>query len=263
MFLTNFNEHEVMLALENNMLGKFAYLPNLVFDMEVTQNNLTIINSHRLADMFNIICNTKTSELEKLQQAADVFIKQQLPFAWWTGFNNEPTDLCHHLKKLNFHCTESELGMAVILSELPNKKVFQDLKIKLVDNDLLLNDFITVLTKLITNDSMAIRDFYESSSSFILDKNSVLKLFVGYLNDKSIATSALFCHNGVAGIWDIITLPKARRKGIGTDMTLVALNESKKLGYKIGVLTASDEGQHVYRKLGFEPLQQFYVYNLN
>lgn len=247
-------------ALEDNMCGKFAYLPKLAADMVVTENEVNIINSHQPADMFNIICKTKSSE--HIQYAIDVFAKSKLPFAWWVGFKNEPNDLIAQLEKLQLCRTENELGMAVKISELPTKDLFPGLKIKLVDNDLLLNDFVSVLTELIPNDKSAIQNFYSSTKKFILDKKSYLKLFVGYLNDKPVATSALFIHAGVVGIWDIVTLHEARRKGIGTDMTLHALNEGKKLGFLIGVLTASDEGQFVYRKLGFIPIQQFYIYNL-
>jgi len=262
MILKTTDKELIAKALEDNMCGKFAYLPKLAADMSVTKNEITVINSHKSADMFNIICKAKSSKSEHIQQVIDVFTTRKLPFAWWTGFKDESNDLITQLERLHFSRTESELGMAVNLSELSAKDIFPELKIKSVDNDLLLNDFVSVLTELIPNDNAAIKEFYTSAKKFILDNNSALKLFVGYLNKKPVATSALFMHAGVAGIWDIVTLPEARRKGIGTDMTLHALNEGRKLGFSIGVLTASDEGQFVYSKLGFIPIQQFYIYNL-
>jgi len=262
MILKKFDKNLVIQALEDNMSGKFVYLPNLSSDMTVNDNHITIINTHQPIDMFNIICKAKTNEITQLQHAIEIFKKEKLPFAWWTGFQNEPNDICNQLAKLHLHRTENELGMAIILSKLPSKNKFQGLEIKNVNNDSLLDNFIRVLTELLPNDKNAIKNFYFNTKKFILDVNGLLKLYVGYLNDKPVATSALFSYAGVAGIWDIVTLPEARRKGIGTDMTLHALEEGKKLGFSIGVLTASDEGQFVYKKLGFLPMQQFYIYNL-
>jgi ribosomal protein S18 acetylase RimI-like enzyme len=229
MILKNFDKNLIMQALEDNMSGKFAYLPSLSPDMTVNEKEITLINSYQSIDMFNILCKAKTNQIIQLQQAIEIFTQKNLPFAWWTGFLNEPNELCDQLEKLNFHRTENELGMAIKLSELQSKNKFPGLDIKNVNNANLLNDFIRVLTELLPNDKQAIENFYFNTQKFILNTDSLLKLYVGYLNNQPVATSALFSHAGVAGIWDIVTLPEARRKGIGTDMTLYALNEGKQM----------------------------------
>jgi ribosomal protein S18 acetylase RimI-like enzyme len=250
-----------MQALEDNMSNKFAYLPKRSGEMTVTENAITVINTHYSSDIFNIICKTKTHHIIQLQQAISIFKNENLPFAWWTGLKDEPHDLGVYLETLQLRQTETELGMAVLLSELKPKEKYHNLEIQYVNNESLLKDFVKVLTELVPTDKTAIEKFYFATQKYILHKASALKIFIGYLNNKPIATAALFNDSGVAGIWDIMTLPETRFKGIGTDMTLHALNEGKKLGLSVGVLTASDEGQFVYKKLGFESLQSFFIYN--
>lgn len=106
-------------------------------------------------------------------------------------------------------------------------------------------------------------DFYTRAEKHILNSESSLKLFIGYLNDKPVSTSALFVDENVAGVWEVTTLEKFRQKGIATDMTLHALFYAyDKFGHKIGVLTASELGEKVYKKIGFQKIKNFYVFNV-
>ena len=66
-----------------------------------------------------------------------------------------------------------------------------------------------------------------------------------------MATSASFYAAGVAGIYCVSTVERARRQGIGAAVTLAALREARDLGFTIGVLTSSEMGYPVYRRLGF------------
>jgi ribosomal protein S18 acetylase RimI-like enzyme len=148
------------------------------------------------------------------------------------------------------------------IEKLSRDRKCDELQICLVDDAKKLCDFIQAYQELISHDAKAIKIFYERASEHILNPESSLKLFVGYFQDKPAATSALFLDENSAGVWDVTTLPQFRRKGIGMDMTLQTLFYAfDNFGRRIGILTASEDGEPVYRKIGFQKLKDFYVFN--
>jgi ribosomal protein S18 acetylase RimI-like enzyme len=86
--------------------------------------------------------------------------------------------------------------------------------------------------------------------------------YVGYVQGKPVAISVLSLHAGIAGLYNIATIPSMRRQGLATAMTLAALRQARDRGYHIAVLQASDMGAPVYRRLGFQDHFTFISYHL-
>ena len=84
--------------------------------------------------------------------------------------------------------------------------------------------------------------------------------YLGFFQDRPIATAALVLDSGVAGIYAVATLPTARRKGIGRMMTLLALLEARQQGYRVGVLQASAMGYPLYKQMGFREVCRYQLY---
>lgn len=66
-----------------------------------------------------------------------------------------------------------------------------------------------------------------------------------------VCTSVLYLRDGLAGIYAVATVPASRGKGLGAFVTAEPLRQAAGLGYGVGVLQASEDGDPVYRRIGF------------
>ena len=250
--------------LEHNMLQKFSYVAKYKNSMHfIETNHGTIIDSGVPCDMFNIIAGINVSQSNELTNLFDHFKQHSIPFALWTGFSAENEITQDILSKTTLPTVEIEVGMSANTNNIKNLKINSSLAIEQVTSDKHIKDIITVLSELLPEDKHAIHRYFNEASDVLISPSSNLTFYVGYLNNRPIATSSLYRDDVAAGIWDIITLPEARRQGIGTTMTYSTAMQAKKEGYDLVVLTASAEGLPVYEKMGFAELNTYKVLNFD
>lgn len=88
-----------------------------------------------------------------------------------------------------------------------------------------------------------------------------LRLYLGWQADQPVATAATFGHADSVGLYEVATLPAFRRQGIGTSITVQALNEARQQGYTLATLVSSSLAEQLYRKLGFTDYCRLVIYN--
>jgi GNAT superfamily N-acetyltransferase len=93
-----------------------------------------------------------------------------------------------------------------------------------------------------------------------LGDDTAWRHYLGKLAGTPVATTSMFLTPDVAGIYFVMTVPQARRQGIGAMITLAALREARELGYRVAVLGASEAGYPVYERLGFRNFCDIDIY---
>ena len=115
----------------------------------------------------------------------------------------------------------------------------------------LLDAFADVLAANWNPPDETVRVFFRRAAPCLLVPESPMRLFVGLAGDVPVCCGELFLSHGgrVAGLHMIATRAAFRRRGFGLAMSaaLVAAAGDAPLA----VLLASDEGEPVYRRLGF------------
>jgi ribosomal protein S18 acetylase RimI-like enzyme len=86
------------------------------------------------------------------------------------------------------------------------------------------------------------------------------QLFLGTIDSTPVGTSLLFLDGQMAGIYAVATIPSQRRCGVGTQMTRIAVEKARQLGYTYVTLQATQMGESIYRHLGFLPVCSFQTY---
>jgi ribosomal protein S18 acetylase RimI-like enzyme len=84
--------------------------------------------------------------------------------------------------------------------------------------------------------------------------NGVLKGYQAPLNDSPAAVALALYHRQDAGISFVATIPKARRKGLATQVMQQALHEAMQQGCTTTTLQATDVGERLYTALGYRRL---------
>ena len=172
---------------------------------------------------------------------------------WQVGPATNPADLGGYLEAHGFTHEEEVPGMAVDLQSLNESVSMPDgFTIQQIEDAETLKQWHQVfITGFDIPDPIAdaFHDFHECVG---FDPRLPMRNYLGLLNGEPVAISSSFFGAGVAGIYNVTTLPQARRQGIGTLITLAPLLEAQKLGYRIAILHSSETGYRVYRQLGFQ-----------
>ncbi len=76
--------------------------------------------------------------------------------------------------------------------------------------------------------------------------------YVAYVDGEPVSIALTIVNNGIAGIYWVGSLERARGRGLGRAVTVAATNAGFDLGGKIASLQASPMGRPIYTKLGYE-----------
>jgi hypothetical protein len=89
-----------------------------------------------------------------------------------------------------------------------------------------------------------------TNHSGLLAENVVV--FIVYLDDEPVSIAMTIVSHGVAGIYWVGSLERARGTGLGRAVTVAATNAGLALGGEFASLQASPMGKPIYTKLGYE-----------
>ena len=177
--------------------------------------------------------------------------EHEVPGSWHVGPSMRPPDLGRRLIAHGFEYGGDDIGMAVDLSALPHEvPVPDDFVIERVRDEAELAAWVEALGSGFGEGPVEaewVGEMYRR-----LGFEGPWRHYLGRVDEEPVATATSFFGAGVAGIYFVCTVERARRRGIGARITLAALSEARDLGYSVGVLGSSEMGYPVYRGLGFE-----------
>jgi len=208
--------------------------------------------------LFNSIMDSRLDP-DKVDGAIETIkadaIVHKVPVQWWLGPSSQPADLSMHLIKHGFLLDEEGPGMAVDLANVNvNLRAPAGFSITLAVDDAAWQRWSSVMAEGFEAPLPHDRIITGWQHLFRHTDSQTTFAYIGWLNDKPVATSLLFLAGGVAGIYAISTIPEARREGVGAWMTLHALLQARSREFHAGVLQASEMSAGVYRNLGFQEL---------
>jgi ribosomal protein S18 acetylase RimI-like enzyme len=244
-------------AIEESL---FAFYENLscssLFEVHLDADMLWTLTDVSDWSMFNSIVRAQLDK-ECIGTAIEAVIargrSRNVPLMWWVGPETRPANISDDLNEHGFELVDESPGMAVDLLTIPPIPTGpSDLIINQVQDIESLKIWCQVSAAGFEMTNSAEHAWMDAFNSIGLGTNVPFRHYLGWLKGEAVATSSLLLDAGVAGIYNVATLPMARRLGIGFSISLTSLHEARSIGYRISVLQSSEMAVGVYRRLGFK-----------
>ena len=233
-----------------------------------TEDGLTLAITRVPMSFFNGVFRAQIdpglpdAEIDRRIGAVVAYLQPRgIPFGWWVMPDDYPSDLRARLVTQGFVPEEEQPAMAIDLNhlgpvpELPPGIVIEEIRERegLVEHMRLVAVGFELPSEVETAFRMAVEELPVGPSTPV-------RCFVAREQGRPVGTSLVVLAGRAAAIFDVVTVPEARGRGIGTLVTDVALRAARDAGQRIAILESSPIGYNVYRRLGFAEYGQIAHY---
>jgi GNAT superfamily N-acetyltransferase len=259
------NDPRLVEALEANTAAAYADIARNPEGEVYSGPDMTRFISGLPVHIFNGVADARLPA-ERLDAILDEtlgrFKARAVPMIWWVGPSTRPEDLGARLKAHDLSYDGGTPGMAVDIDKLGlAKAAIPSLDITRVTTENDVADWALVAARGFGMPEVVTPALIEMGSRHCLRGDSPWAYYLGRLDGRPVATSMMYPYAGVAGVYCVATVPEERRRGIGAELTRLALQRAGEQGYHVGILQASGMGFPVYRHMGFTTVLTFNLYS--
>ena len=189
----------------------------------------------------------------RINEMLTFFKTRNIDFSWTIGPSTRPANLALMLETHGFVYSDITTGMAIDLQAM-NEHVFinADLVITEIEDLETLKILRSIEISGFGASETAAQSYYDAHAHAGFGNGTPWHHYIGWLHGEPAAIASLLFHAGVAGIYGIATVPQSRRQGIAAAITLHALHEARRRGYRIAVLSPTEMSYALYRHIGFQ-----------
>jgi ribosomal protein S18 acetylase RimI-like enzyme len=248
-------------AIEANLIARSLYLPLTLGGEVQGPNPLWFVTGEALPTSNGVVkAQLEPQSLDaSIQDVLSPFKAQGRPLTWWVGPSTVPGDLGKHLQRHGLIHNRDMMGMAADLNALHADATPGALELEPVRTREMLSQWYQM--SLLGFPISFNQAHFDALAAISLDATHPLQNYIGRLNGKIVAISSLFLGGGVAGLYNLVTHPEARGKGIGAWMTVETFEQARLRGYRIGTLqTTYPNALRLYHRLGFQVYCKIGIY---
>lgn len=265
--LRDTSEAALAAAIDANQAAQFGLLAACMGGEQHDEPDALWFVTGSTYALFNGVMRARLAAERTEERIADLlapFRARDLPMTWHVGTSSEPADLGLQLQRRGLWRELGEPGMAAELAHLPEaRRWVAGLRVLPVRDEATFGVWLEVMARGFEMPAIARDGIGVACRRFGFAPDAAMRHYLGLLHAEPVAASTLYLAHGVAGVYNVATLPRARRRGIGAAMTLAPLLEARDQGYAVGVLQSSKMGLNVYWQLGFRPYTRLVQYGLH
>ena len=235
----------------SNYLRLITSLPKIEYHAEP---DVFYVSADAPVLYFNSVFNARFNgnAKQKIESAREFFRRRRRnSFTWHITPSSQPDNLSELITAQGGELLESMPYLAVHLDDVPRDfPVSSSFDWKTVRTHEMLAAWISIYCHA--------RGYPESNDKLFhifldlnLTETSRLQLILGYLGDKPVSTYSVFKDREIAGFYSLTTLPEVRGQGLGTAMSIVAVNLAVRYGYESAMLLSEHPSRNICKRLGF------------
>jgi GNAT superfamily N-acetyltransferase len=195
----------------------------------------------------------------RIETVLEYFRSLKLDMSWWVG----PTSPAGLGERLVAHGLVTDFvapGMAASLEGWSAPPVPDGLQIERTRDAASFHEAMDVMFEgfEMPRDSQPL--FEERFRSYAIGPRANQRTYVARLDGRPVATSLGAVLDGVVAIYNVATVPAARRRGGGGAITAAAMADAQAQGARWAILESSGMGRPVYERLGFREVTQVEIY---
>jgi GNAT superfamily N-acetyltransferase len=257
--ISSLTDREITGIIDENLFEQIRYYSKSPGSALVENNNIIKFTTDIPLPFFNCVLyyNFDNDSLRsQLKSFKEYGKSNKTSLLWLRGPSSIPQDVGPILSSEGFKYDDRMTGMAVDINKVNAiQKDIPGFRTEIVENSRQLYGWVFACLKGFNENGKNFQHVYDFEESLGLGKGFPWVRFTGIIDDEPVATSAVFMGSKAAGLDNVTTIPKWRKKGVGALMVKQALKFSEDCGYKVGVLQASDMGLSLYRHLGFREFE--------
>ncbi len=246
---------DLIAAIEQNFIGFIRAYVRTGHGEVYEEPGQTWVFTGTPLRLFNGVIHTSLDASEcdlKIKGLLDFFQSRQQTMAWWISPLTRPTDLSRRLVAHGLTLSWKEVGMTIDLHNINQTlSPLHGLVIERVQDEQTMQEWVHTNAHGFVMDEHVLADYRKLLPSVPHHQHPVGPFYLARLKGEPVATAALYCAHGVAGIYEVSTIPSARRQGIGAAITMAALLEAQAMGHRVGILLAESMSVSIYQRLGF------------
>lgn len=248
------SEPEAVAALENNLSDFWRLLGRSpLVELHEKPDCIRFFTGVPFA-LLNGVARVRFGEEDldsRVDEALAGFRSRQLPMLWWMDSRTRPSRLGEALESRGLHRSEIP-GMAMDLRKLPEEDALPPgVTVERV-GETTLEAFMRAAAEGYGFPEFVIEPVTRIFRDIGLSGEAPIRHTLARLDGEPAATVSVLLSSGVAGVYNVATVPAARRRGIAAALVREALRDARCEGYRTAVLEASQMGYNIYRRTGFE-----------
>ena len=232
-------------AIEENLFSLFRAMAELPGGRLDENDEMIRFSTGLPSPMFNGVARTRieTVSAQLLEQ----------PFFWWTGPQSAPPDVDDRLEAAGLTpAGRNWPAMAMALADIDEAQAAPDgVEVEPVSSPRELEQWGTIFCAAHDLPPWSADSWIEAARRLGF-RDLLWQHWIARLDGQPAGVGLSHTGGGVVGLYGIGTLSTARRRGVGSALTLVPMLQGRDEEFRAAILHATPDGERLYPRLGFK-----------